>query len=77
LSRFSDRRAVPVLREMIDRQRLNQVRDMREDQKEDVMVMAMEPYARLAGPDARPDLQRVAATDPSLKVRAAAKSLLK
>jgi HEAT repeat protein len=77
LSRFNDRRAVPVLREMIDRQRLNQVRDMREDQKEDVMVMAMEPYARLAGPDARPDLQRVAATDPSLKVRAAAKSLLK
>jgi HEAT repeat protein len=77
LSRFNDRRAVPVLREMIDRQRLNQVRDMREDQKEDVMVMAMGPYARLAGPDARPDLQRVAATDPSLKVRAAAKSLLK
>ena len=76
LSRFNDRRAVPVLREMIDRQRLNQVRDMREDQKEDVMVMAMGPYARLAGPDARPDLQRVAATDPSLKVRAAAKSLL-
>ena len=77
LSRFNDRRAVPVLREMLDRTRLAQVRDMREDQKEDVMIMAMEPLARLAGPDAKPDLQRVAATDPSLRVRAAAKSLLK
>jgi len=76
LSRFNDRRAVPVLREMLDRQRMNQVAGMREDQKEDVMIMAMAPYARLAGPAARPDLQRVAATDPSLRVRAAAKSLM-
>src|SRR5713101_6525637 len=75
LSRFNDRRAVPVLREMLDRSRLNQVRDMREDQKEDVMVMAMAPYARLAGAEARPDLQRIAGSDPSLRVRAAAKSL--
>jgi hypothetical protein len=62
---------------MVDRARLNQVHDMREDQKEDVMVMAMAPYARLAGPDARPDLQRIASTDPSLRVRAAAKSLFR
>jgi len=74
LSRFNDRRAIPVLREMLDRSRLNQVRDMREDQKEDVMIMAMQPYVRLAGPDSRADLQRVATTDPSLRVRAAAKS---
>ena len=77
LSRFNDRRAVPVLREMLDRSRLDQVRDMREDQKEDVMMMAMAPFARLAGSESRPDLQRVAATDPSLRVRAAAKSLLR
>jgi HEAT repeat protein len=76
LTRFNDRRAVPVLREMLDRTRLNQVKDMREDQKEDVMMMAMAPYARLAGADARADLQRLGATDPSLRVRAAAKSLL-
>src|SRR5437762_3457749 len=57
LSRLGDRRAVPVLREMLDRARLNQVREMREDQKEDVMVMAMEPYARLAGSESRPDLE--------------------
>ena len=76
LTRYNDRRAVPVLREMLDRTRLNQVHDMREDQKEDAMMMAMAPYARLAGADARADLQRIAATDPSLRVRAAAKSLL-
>jgi HEAT repeat protein len=76
LSRFHDSRAVPGLREMLDRSRLNQVRDMREDQKEDVMIMAMEPYARLGGAEARGDLQRIAASDPSLRVRAAAKSEL-
>ena len=76
LSRFNDRRAVPVLREMLDRTRLIQVRDMREDQKEDVMIMAMAPYVRLAGADARADLQRIGATDPSLRVRAEAKAAL-
>src|SRR5947208_3322859 len=76
LSRFNDRRAIPVLREMMDRSRLNQVKDMREDQKEDVMIMAMQPFVRLAGADARPDLQRIAAADPSLRVRAVAKTAL-
>ncbi|HJT18678.1 MAG TPA: HEAT repeat domain-containing protein [Thermoanaerobaculia bacterium] len=76
LTRFNDTRAVPVLREMLDRSRLNQVRDMREDQKEDVMIMAMAPYARFDSTDARADLQRIAATDPSLRVRAEAKSEL-
>ena len=76
LSRFDDRRAVPVLREMLDRGRLAQVRDMREDQKEDVMIMAMAPYMRLAGGDARADLQRISTTDSSLRVRAEAKAAL-
>ncbi|HLJ74678.1 MAG TPA: HEAT repeat domain-containing protein [Thermoanaerobaculia bacterium] len=76
LTRFNDARAVPVLREMLDRSRLNEVRDMREDQKEDVMIMAMAPYARLGGADARADLQRIAATDSSLRVRAEAKAEL-
>jgi HEAT repeat protein len=76
LTRFNDPRALPVLREMLDRARLNSVRDMREDQKEDAMIMAMAPYARLGGGDARADLQRIAATDPSLRVRAEAKSAL-
>jgi HEAT repeat protein len=76
LTRFNDARAVPVLHEMLDRSRLNSVQDMREDQKEDVMIMAMAPYVRLGGAEARADLQRIAATDSSLRVRAEAKSAL-
>jgi len=76
LSRFDDARAVPVLREMLDRGRLLQAEGIREDQKEDVMIMAMAPYARLGGAEARADLQRIAAADPSLRVRAEAKKAL-
>ena len=76
LTRFDDARALPVLREMLDRSRLNEVEGMREDQKEDAMIMAMAPYGRLGGAEARADLQRIGATDPSLRVRAAAKSEL-
>lgn len=73
LSRFNDPRALPRLREMLDRSRLNAVKSMREDQKEDAMLVAMSAYVRLAGRDAAADLQRIASTDPSLRVRAAAK----
>jgi len=76
LTRFNDTRAVPVLREMLDRSRLDQVRDMREDQKEDAMIMAMAPYARLGDGEARENLQRIAASDLSLRVRAEAKTAL-
>jgi hypothetical protein len=40
------------------------------------MIVAMSAYARLAGRDAASDLQRIAASDPSLRVRAAAKQAL-
>jgi len=40
------------------------------------MIVAMSAYATLAGRDAIPDLQRIAASDPSLNVRAAAKQAL-
>jgi HEAT repeat protein len=76
LSRFGDPRAAAPLREILDRSRLNRVATMREDQKEDAMIVAMSAYARLAGRDAAPDLQRIAASDPSLRVRAAAKQAL-
>jgi len=76
LSRFGDKRALGVLREMIDRGRLNRIREMRDDQKEDAMVVAVSAYAQLAGPDAAPDLRRLAATDPSLRVQATAKAAL-
>ena len=77
LARFGDRRAIPRLREMLDRSRLANVKEMREDQKEDAMIVAMTTYVRLAGREAVPDLQRIATTDPSLSVRAAATEALK
>ena len=75
LSRFGDKRAVNTLHDMLDRQRLAAAH-MREDQAEDAMIMAMEPYAKLAGREAMPDLQRLATTDASLRVRDAAKQAL-
>jgi HEAT repeat protein len=76
LSRFGDKRAVPVLREMLDRERLQHVAGMREDQKEDAMIVAISAYARLAGAAARPDLERLS-RDPSLRVQEAAKEALR
>lgn len=76
LARLGDPRALGTLREVLDRSRLNGVAGMREDQKEDAMIVAMSAYAKLAGKDAVPDLQRLAASDPSLRVRAAAKQAL-
>lgn len=76
LARLGDPRALGTLREVLDRSRLNNVTGMREDQKEDAMIVAMSAYAKLAGKDAGPDLQRLAASDPSLRVRAAAKQAL-
>jgi HEAT repeat protein len=74
LSRFGDRRALPGLREMLDRSRLDRVSGMREDQKEDAMIVAMSAYVRLAGKEALPELQRIASSDPSLRVQSAAKA---
>lgn len=76
LSRFSDPRALGGLREMLDRSRLGRLTDVREDQKENAMIMAMAPYARLAGREARPLLQSISDRDSSLRVRAAAKAEL-
>lgn len=72
LARFGDRRAAGPLREMLDRSRLNRVAGMREDQKEDAMIVAMAAYTKVAGREAVPDLQRIASSDPSLRVRGAA-----
>ena len=76
LARLGDRRAIGPLREMLDRSRLNAVAGMREDQKEDAMIVAMSAYVKVAGRDAVPDLQRIAASDPSLRVQVAAKQAL-
>jgi HEAT repeat protein len=73
LSRFGDKRALPTLRQMLDRASLGRIPNMRDEQKEDAMIVAITAYAKLAGPDAALDLQRLATSDPSLRVRSAAK----
>jgi HEAT repeat protein len=75
LSRFGDKRALGVLREMLDRTRLAHVQGMREDQKEEAMIVAMNAYARLAGREAAPDLERLS-RDTNIRVAASAKETL-
>jgi HEAT repeat protein len=77
LARFRDPRALGTLREMVDRQRLDRTPGMRPDQKEEVMINAISAYAALAGDEARPILEKIASSDPSLRVRATAKEALK
>lgn len=76
LAQFGDRRAAPVLRTMLDRTMLNRIPGMREDQKEDALIVGMTVYSRLLGAEAKPELQRIAASDPSLRVRDAAKQAI-
>ncbi|HXG57916.1 MAG TPA: HEAT repeat domain-containing protein [Thermoanaerobaculia bacterium] len=75
LSGFGDRRALGVLREMLDRSRLDGIAGMRPDQKEEAIIVAIAPYARLAGDEARPDLEKLA-RDSSLRVQEAAREAL-
>lgn len=75
LSRFGDKRALGVLREMLDRQHLNQIRDMREDQKEDAMIVAIGAYSRLAGAEGKAEILALE-NDPSIRVQSAAREAL-
>jgi HEAT repeat protein len=76
LAPFGDRRAAPTLRTMLDRTMLDRTPGMREDQKEDALIIGMTVYPKLVGAEARPELQKIAASDPSLRVRDAAKQAL-
>jgi HEAT repeat protein len=75
LSRFGDKRAIGVLREMLDRTRLAAIRDMREDQKEDAMIVAISAFRAVAGDESKPELEKLT-RDPSIRVQAAAKEAL-
>ena len=76
LARMNDRRAAGVLREMLDRERLDRVPGMRPDQKEDAMLAGISAYSTLMGKEAEPELRTLAERDASLRVRAAAKEAL-
>lgn len=72
LAHLGDRSAVPVLETMIDRRLLAQIPDITREQQEDAMLSALAALGAVGGPGEIPTLDRIAADDPSLKVRQAA-----
>lgn len=73
VARFGDSRAIGVLREMLDRSRLDRVSGMRPDQKDATVLAAIPAIVRIAPADAKPILGKLAKEDPSLQVQSAAK----
>ena len=72
LARLEDRAAIPVLRRMLDRALVGQVPEIRPDQQEEVMVSAVRALHALDREASRELFERLAKSDPSLKVRQAA-----
>lgn len=72
LARLGDRTAIPVLRRMLDRDLVARVPDIRPEQLEEVMVSAVGALTALDPEGSRELIDRLAASDPSLKVRQAA-----
>jgi HEAT repeats len=77
VSRYGDTRAIGVLREMLDRSRLDRVAGMRPKQKEDTMLAAIPALVKIAPEEAKTILDPIAKNDPSLQVRSAAAEALK
>lgn len=76
MARFGDRRAIGVVREMLDRSRLDRVAGMRSDQKEATILAAIPALLKIAPEEASPLLAPLAASDPSMQVRSAAKEAI-
>jgi HEAT repeat protein len=76
VARLGDTRAVGVLREMLDRSRLDQVQGMRPEQKEQAILAAIPAIRKVAPEEAARILGPLAQNDPSLQVRSAAKEAL-
>jgi HEAT repeat protein len=76
LARLHDTRAIGVLREMLDRSRLDRVEGMRPDQKEATMLGAIPALMAIAPEEAPALLTPLAHNDPSLQVQAAARAAL-
>ena len=76
LVRLGDTRAIGVVREMLDRSRLDRIQGMRPEQKEQTMLAAIPALKKIAPEEALALLPKLASSDPSLQVRAAAKEAL-
>ena len=77
VSRYGDTRAIGVLREMLDRARLDRVPGMRPDQKDATMLAAIPALMKIAPEEGKTILGPIAKSDPSLKVRSAAAEALR
>ena len=77
LSRMGDKRALGVLREMLDRSRLDRVEAMRPDQKDATMLAAIPALVKIAPEEAKAILGPLAKSDASLQVRSAATEALR
>jgi HEAT repeat protein len=72
LAHLGDRSAVPVLETMVDRRLLDKVPGVSREQQEEAMTSALAALGAVGGPEELPLLDRLAESDPSLKVRQAA-----
>ena len=76
VARYGDTRAIGVLREMLDRSRLDRVEGMRPDQKDAIMLAAIPALMRIAPEEGKQILGPISEKDPSLQVRSAAKEAI-
>ncbi len=72
VSRLGSDAGVPVLEQMLDRRLTSKVEGITAEQQQDSMVSAIRALAAVRGREALPLIERLAAEDPSLKVRQAA-----
>lgn len=72
LARLGSDAAVPELERMVDRDLLARVPEITPAQQEDAMISAIRALAVLRGAESLATFERLAASDPSLKVRQAA-----
>jgi HEAT repeat protein len=76
LARMGDTRAIGVVREMLDRSRLDRVTSMRPEQKEQTILAAIPALMKIAPEEAPKILGPLAQSDASMRVRSAAKEAL-
>jgi hypothetical protein len=73
LAELGDRSGLPVLRSMIDREALARQAPLTSDQAEGAMVNALKALALLKDTESLPQIDKLAQSDPNLRVRAEAR----
>jgi HEAT repeat protein len=76
LARRRDPAAVPVLLQMMDRGHLATIPDLNDEQREEAILLAVQAAGVVPDPGLRAALEGLRDSDPSVKVRAAARAAL-